>query len=200
MNLIFDCTLVALTAERPITSFDCGDADLNEFFVNEALLYQEQLLGQTYYFQHNQTNEIVCAYTLSSDGLKMADLPGSRQRKVRAGIPREKAMKAYPAFLIGRLGVSTAYRAQGIGSQLMEVIKNLCLMKYSMLGRFLLVDAYNQLPVLDFYQKHGFKIVFSTEEQECIYYRRKDVAPLSTRYMYYDLMSWKQKELQVPND
>ncbi|GBR73483.1 hypothetical protein NO1_0858 [Candidatus Termititenax aidoneus] len=31
-------------------SFDCGDPDLNEFFVKDAIPHKKQLIGVTYFF------------------------------------------------------------------------------------------------------------------------------------------------------
>lgn len=37
-----------LEEEEKIESFDCGDADLNDFILREALLYHDALLAVTY--------------------------------------------------------------------------------------------------------------------------------------------------------
>ena len=55
IDLEKQCTLVALSEEEKITNFDCGNTDLNDFFNHDAILYQQQLLGQTYFFRHNET-------------------------------------------------------------------------------------------------------------------------------------------------
>ena len=39
-----------------------------------------------------------------------------------------------------------------------------------------------------FYEKNGFKVVFSAEQQEKDYRHITSETPLSTRLMYYDLM------------
>ena len=165
-NLLIDCDFYKLSFERPITNFDCGDNDLNDFFNHDALLFQRERLGQTYFFCLKETKRVVCAYSLSADSLKTALLPGSRIKKVKELIPREKALQSYPALLIGRLGVASEFNGQGIGSQLLEYIKYYCDDQFSHLVRFLVVDAYNNNSVLSFYQKNGFSFVFSTEQQE----------------------------------
>jgi ribosomal protein S18 acetylase RimI-like enzyme len=194
MNLQKECDSIALTQERMITDFDCGDDDLNEFFNRDAIKYQEQLMGQTYFFRHNETGKVVCAFSLSADSLKAGWLPGSRRKKVKELIPREKSLQAYPAFLIGRLGVAVEFGSQGVGSQLMNFIKDLCFVRYPNIARFLLVDAYNDPAVLQYYQKNGFVPIFSVEQQERNYYKRPDdIEPLRTRFMYYDMILWKEK-------
>jgi ribosomal protein S18 acetylase RimI-like enzyme len=193
MNLEKECEPVALSSEQMITNFDCGNDDLNDFFNHDAIKYQEQLMCQTYFFRHYETGKVVCAFSLSADSLKAAWLPGSRRKKVKELIPREKNLQSYPAFLIGRLGVAAEFGNQGIGSQLLEAVKQLCFSNYSNLARFLLVDAYNNPSVLHYYRKNGFLPVFSVEEQERDYYKRPDdTEPLRTRFMYYDMIQWKR--------
>jgi ribosomal protein S18 acetylase RimI-like enzyme len=193
MNLQENCEPVALSPEQLINDFDCGNDDLNDFFNHDAIQYQEQLMCQVYFFRHNETGKVVCAFSLSVDSLKAAWLPGSRRKKVKELIPKEKSLQSYPAFLIGRLGVAVEFGSQGIGSQLMDFIKDICRALYLNLARFLLVDAYNSTAVLQYYRKNGFVPVFSVEEQERDYYKRPDdTEPLQTRFMYYDMIQWKK--------
>jgi ribosomal protein S18 acetylase RimI-like enzyme len=193
ISLTKDCELVTLSLEQRIVDFDCGNEDLNEFFNTDAINYQNQMLSETSFFRHNTTKKVVCAFSLSPESLKTFDLPGSRRKKVKENIPRDKPLKSYPAFLIGRLGVAVDYRSQGIGSQLMVFIKQYCFDSFPNFGRFLLVDAYNEPAVLNFYKKNDFLVVFSSEEQEREYYRPNTTEQLRTRYMYYDMMYWKNK-------
>jgi len=118
------------------------------------------------------------------------DLPNNRQKKVKQLVPREKTLQSYPAFLIGRFGVSQEFNGQGIGSQLMNYIKGYCIDKFPDFCRFLVIDAYNSPSVLGFYQKNSFLTVFSTEEQEREAYKIKPEEFLQTRYLFYDMMRW----------
>jgi hypothetical protein len=123
IDLAEDCELIPLTEDSSIGDFDCGNLDLNDFFCTDALQYQRQLLGQTYFFRLKDTKEVVVAYTLSFDSIKTYDLPNSRKQKVRKFIPHAKQMRSYPAILIGRLGVVSKFAGQGIGSQVLDFIK-----------------------------------------------------------------------------
>ena len=194
MDLTRDCDFLKLLPQNPITNFDCGDGDLNDFFNNEALLFQSELLGQTYYHCLKETKRIVCAFSLSADSLKTVLLPGSRIKKIKELIPREKALQSYPAYLIGRLGVSVEFAGQGIGSQLLEYIKYYCNFQFSNHVRFLVVDAYNNEPVLAFYQKNEFRFVFSSEQQEKDSLKKTmaENEILRTRQMFYDMKRWKK--------
>jgi GNAT superfamily N-acetyltransferase len=188
INLEQDCDIVKVNQSNPILAFDCADDDLNEFFVLDAPKYQAQLLGETYFFVETETQKVVCAYTLSNDGIKTFDLPNSRKKKIRDSVPREKHTKSFPATLIGRLGVSKDFAGQGVGSQLMEFVKTSCLFETGNRCRFLIVDAYNQEAVKQYYLKNGFAFLFSTEDQEKTYFGLDDSMSIKTRFMYFDLL------------
>ena len=187
--------MVILSEEHIISGFDCGNTDLNDFFNRDAIEYNRQMLSQTYYFRHKVGEMTVCAFSLSASSIKTADLPGSRRKKVKEYVPREKSLKSYPGILIGRFGVAAAFGGQGVGSQLIDFIKDFCLFNFPNFARFLLVDAYNEPAVIGFYQKNDFALVFSTEEQEKETYRQMPSDSLQTRYMFYDLMQWRNKML-----
>ena len=184
------CTLRVLTRDilASCKPFVCGNADLDDYFSNDALLYQEQLLGKTYcYLLDEDPSVIVCAFTLSNDSVRVDHLPGSRKRKVNSSIPYPKHLRRYPAVLIGRLGVNVDYAAKGVGSELMDILKMwLILPDNKAACRFLAVDSYNTVQTVHYYRKNGFEFLFSTEEQEA---QNSGIElPLRTRYMYYDLI------------
>jgi len=58
---------------------------------------------------------------------------------------------------------------------------------------FLLVDAYNEPAVVRFYEKNKFTTVFSTEQQEKQTYRQQLTDTLQTRYMFYDMIQWRDR-------
>jgi len=188
-----DCEMIILSEEQIISDFDCGNADLNEFFNHDALEYTRQMLSRTYFFRHKCSGAVVCAFSFSASSIKTSELPGSRRKKVKEYVPREKSLKSYPGILIGRLGVANEFNGQGAGSQMIEVIKLYCLINFPDFVRYLLVDAYNEPAVIKFYQKSDFTLVFSTEEQEKETYRQSPAEPLQTRYMFYDMMQWRNK-------
>ena len=96
-------------------------------------------------------------------------------------------MKSYPATLIGRFGVPTKFEGNGIGSQVMDFIKSICITEDANKCRFLLVDSYNTKKALDFYKKNQFESLFSTEEQEKEHYKKEE---LKTRFLFFDLLVW----------
>jgi len=195
ISLKWDCIMYTLSDDDLISDFDCGDADLNDFFNRDALNYKRQMLSRTCFFRHKSSGAIVCAFAFSASSIKTADLPGSRRKKVKELVPREKSLKSYPAILIGRLGVATEFGGQGIGSQMIEAIKNYSYANFPDFVRFLLVDAYNDPAVIRFYQRNFFMPVFSTDEQEKQSYRQEPDEILRTRYMFYDMMQWRDMML-----
>ena len=193
IDLDRDCDMIVLSEEQVISNFDCGNADLNEFFNYDAIQYRRQMLSETCFYRHKSSGAVVCAFSFSASSIKTADLPGSRRKKVKEYVPREKSLKSYPALLIGRLGVGTEFSGQGVGSQLIEAIRNFCLIHFPGHVRYLLVDAYNEPAVIGFYQKNDFTTVFSSEEQEKQTYRQSPTEPLQTRYMFFDMIQWRDR-------
>ena len=205
-SLSQECKLCYLI-DGPISGFDCGNTDLTDFFCNDAVKYQNQLLGQTLFFRLKISDKIVCAFTLSNDSIKVGDLPNNRRRKIHKNIPHIKNKKSYPATLIGRFGVSVDFRKQHVGSAVMDFIKSICVTEDVHKCRFLIVDAYNTEEAIRFYTSNDFAFVFSTEEQEKEYYEKnknkelkedehesdEEDKELKTRFMYYDLLPWVEK-------
>ena len=154
ISLREDCSLHRLSADNPIIHFICDNSDLNDFFKNDAIKYQEELLGETFFFRHKQSGDIISAFTISNDSIRTDDLPNSRKKKVTQFIPHAKGMKSYPASLIGRLGVAKKFEGQGLGRQVLNFIKSLCLIEDGNRCRFLLVDAYNNEKTIAYYTKN----------------------------------------------
>lgn len=190
--LIEQCTRISVEEGTDVSSFSCGDADLDDFFHNEAKLYTEQLLGKTYAFVMNENpNDIVCMFTLANDSIKSALIPNASRNKLQRNIPNTKRTRSYPAGLIGRLGVSISYKGKEIGSQLLDYLKYIFTRQVYLTGcRFLVVDAYNEEHVLAFYAKNGFKPLYATEELEREAFHIGREEKLHSRMLYFDLMQF----------
>ena len=170
--------------------FSCGDKDLDDFFHNDAVKYERQLLGKSYCFRLDSDNfVVVCAFTLSNSSIEARNLPNNRKRKLTENIPHEKNLSSYPATLIGRLGVDREFGGRGVGTELMDFIKSWMLdPSNKSASRFLTVDAYNNERTLKFYEVNGFKTIFSSDIQEKEYIGLPNEKVLKTRSMYFDLM------------
>jgi GNAT superfamily N-acetyltransferase len=192
MGFLESCVLSPLSKEvleqsRP---FSCGDADLDDFFLNDASNYHRQLLGKSYCYRLKaDATTIVGAFTLANAGVESKHLPNSRKKKLTTHIPHEKQIGTYPSLLIGRLGVSGEYRKKGIGSEVLDFVKRVAIHPDNWSScRFLTVDAYNNEATRKFYESNGFLYLFSTEEQEKEHIGMPAENYLKTRLMYFDLI------------
>lgn len=66
--------------------------------------------------------------------------------------------------------------------------------------RFLIVDAYNEPGLIQFYEHCGLKLFFTTEEQEKKYRNIRDregepPAKLETRLMFFDLINYNNEKV-----
>lgn len=50
-----------------ITSFSCGDEDLDDFLVNDAPLYREALLAVTYIIENRIDKSVAGYFSLAND-------------------------------------------------------------------------------------------------------------------------------------
>ena len=108
---------VRLKDDSDITSFDCGDIDLNDFIVNDARNYQTELLSVTYLFETNKS-KVAAFFSVSNDSLRDNDF--EKWNNLSRKVSNRKRRKEYPAVKIGRLGVSVEHR--GIGSEIIFFI------------------------------------------------------------------------------
>ena len=194
LNLLDDCSFGSLTdhlEKIDLDGFDCGNADLNEFFQQDALNYSKELLGKTYFFVLDvDKRTVVALFTVSNDSLKADDLPNSRKKRVNKDIPRYKQRKSYPAVLIGRLAIDSRFSGSGIGTQLMDFIKAWFIDPLNKTGcRFVVVDAYNEENAISYYKKNDFDFLFSSEKQESEYVGKNISEKLRTRMMFFDLLT-----------
>jgi GNAT superfamily N-acetyltransferase len=188
LKLSTDCSLVQLTAETDLSSFTCSHADLDDFLKNDAKDYDKQLLGKTYIFQKDDSKEIVGFFTVSNASLHLKELSRGKKKKVDGEIPFQKRRTSYPSVLLGRLGVSSNFQGKSIGKQILDFIKVWFRYNNKTGCRFIIVDAYNEQPVLNFYQKNDFTFLQPEEDeiQQLIEERGPD-AILKTRHMLFDL-------------
>lgn len=192
MGFLLDCcSLSEMLSTDDVRGFACGDQDLDEFFASDCFGYAKQLLGKTYCYKLDANpQKIVCAFTLANAGIRVDDLPNARKKRIESDIPHAKSLKDYPAVLVGRLGVSQEFQNKQIGSEVLTFIKYWFVEPNNNTGcRFVIVDAYNNPGTLGFYERNGFKPVFSSDEQEKTYRHLPSDARLKTRLMYFDLLS-----------
>ena len=175
----------SLVESKPI---ECGNEDLDNFFLKDAFLQERELLCKNYCFTlTDDSNQIVASFTLSNDSIKK--LPNSRKKKVEKNIPYEKHYSSYPAVMIGRLGVDKQFQGQHIGAEVLDFIKAWFLDPLNKTGcRFILVDSYNTEKNIKFYLNNGFTFLFGSEEQEKEFRNLSEEKELKTRLMFFDLV------------
>ncbi|WP_455623684.1 GNAT family N-acetyltransferase [Parabacteroides sp.] len=172
-----------LNKNEKINSFDCGDADLNEFILNESVLYRKALLAVSYVVEDLTDRQVLAYFSLANDRVSLSDFGSktefNRFRKHR--FVNEKRLKSYPASKVCRLGVDLSAKGMRIGSYLIDFIKSYFLADNKTGCRFLTVDAYAD--AIPFYLKNGF-IPLNDED-----------ADADTRLLYFDLATIADDEL-----
>ena len=113
-----------------IKSFDCGDAELNDFILKDADNYRKTLLSVSYILEEGTTP--IAYFSLSNDSLSYEKFENkSTFNRLNRKINNAKRMRQYPAFF------------------LIEDPQSGC--------RFITVDAYND--AVGFYERNGFVMV-----------------------------------------
>lgn len=195
MILEEDCVLVKL--DKDIIShcqkFECGNDDLDEFFNEDAILYDIEFLGKTYcWIKKDVPDVILAAFTLANDSIKTHGMPNKVKNRIQRSVSNPKRGRTYPAVLVGRLGVNKNFQGCGdhIGTQVMDFIKKWFGSQDNKTGcRFIVVDAVNNDSTISFYSYNGFKPIYNDENTEKTFFQIEESESLRTRMLYYDLKS-----------
>ncbi len=168
--------LVRLTTNTPIADFDCGDSDLNNFLVEDAKSFLDKRIANSYILEDE--GSIAAYFCLLNDKISKQEVTNNQWRRIKDRFPDGKKFSSYPAIKIGRFAVSSRHRGLKIGSNLLNIIKDLLDTdsNYSAF-RFITVDAY--LSAIPFYEKNGFVKLTQKEEND------------HTRLMFFDMMELK---------
>lgn len=112
-------------AER-LQGFSCEkEPAIADFFRDEAVLNERQLLSRPYCFYLPETMEAVCAFCVSNSNISMRTMPVDIKEEFVAGIPDDKRRSFYPATLIGQLAVFDNFRHEHVGDEFLSHIKSL---------------------------------------------------------------------------
>lgn len=194
IKLTDDCKLIRVDAEllAHCQAFSCGAEDLDDFLLNDALLYDKGLMGKTYCWLLNDDNsKIVGFVTLANAGIQTTHMHNNPKRHLNKNIPYDKQGRTYPAVLIGRVAVAKEFQGSEyrVGTQIMDFVKDWFVAEDNKTGcRYVLVDAVNNPHTLAYYNRNGFKPLFPREADERTFYRIKDGEVLKTRMFYFDLL------------
>ena len=166
-----DLKLVKLNGNTVMKSFNCIDKDLNEFLLDDAINYSNELLTVTYLFEID--TKTVAYFSLLNDRINLKVEKTAIRNRINRNIPNQKRINSYPAVKIGRLAVLQEFSRQNIGSQIVDFLKALFVTDNRTGCRFITVDGYRV--ALSFYEKNGFKYLTENDVED------------DTRLMYYDL-------------
>lgn len=200
--MLEQCDFMELTEDvlQQCKGFTCKDEDITEFFTQDYADYAYQLLGKSYCFVKPDTSEIVCAFTVANSSVKVDSLPSNLRNKLNRKIPNAKRRPQYPAVLVGQLAVSDLFSGHHVGDELLDFIKSWFIDPLNKTGcRYVIVDAVNHPKVFEYYQRNGFKFLFSSDGEEWTFLYNKGIEPttpiepMKTRLMYFDLIYLRTK-------
>ena len=162
-----------LSINYEIKPFKSRDADLNSFLFEDAHKYLFDLMAVTYLLEDVSQAKTVAYFSLLNDKITFDPDQRSIWNRLSRRIANAKRRKHYPAVKIGRLAISEEYANQGLGRDIMRLIKYMFTHGNRTGCRFITVDAYHD--AVGFYQKCGFDFISEKDAQSI------------TRSMYYDL-------------
>lgn len=169
-------TFRQIEADTEIKSFDCGDADLNDFLVTDAKNYLQSMMALTYLLEDEAKNKTVAYYSLLNDKIVFDPENKHFWNRLNRKIANNKRRKEYPAVKIGRLAVSNDYSGNHIGKAILLQIKHMFATMRRRACRFITVDAY--AAAVPFYERCGFMFLSDKDKNS------------KTRAMYFDLINF----------
>ncbi len=175
-----DYQFIELSPGIDLSGFNCEDADINDFLINDALHYQNEKMANTYLFIDDD-KKIVAFFSISNDCLNdlgvekgYTNTDWNRFHR-KADIPNEKRIRSYPAVKIGRLGVCLEQQKTGFAYELMDFIKGFSVINHKPACRLLLLDAKNKERQIKYYSNNGFIFLLDADKLD------------NNRIMYYNL-------------
>ncbi len=172
-------SLDRLQPSTEISSFDCGNEDLNNFLVEDSKKHLSQLLAVTYLLR--DADDVIAYFSVLNDSIiKQENVSNSRwKNRVLKYMPADKrGYKGHPAVKVGRLAVCREYQSQGIGAEIMDYIKGYFLDNNKTGCRFITVDAENNSRTTKYYLENDFDYLTEADKDE------------ERRLMFFDLIRY----------
>ena len=107
--------LVRLTLDYELSTFDCGDNDLNDFLFEDAKHFQEKRIANTFILEDE--GNIAAYFCLLNDKISRLEITNSNWKKIKDSFPENKRFRSYPSIKIGRFAVSMKYRDRHLGTE-----------------------------------------------------------------------------------
>lgn len=162
--------ITPLTKDYVFKDFDCGNADLNDFLLNDSKIYLKHLRYTTTLLETD--TRIIAYYSLANDLLNVREREDFAQEmdnsknKIDCDFwERFLNQKMYPAAKIGRLAVDKYFQDQGIGTLLIKSLVQSFIKKNKTGCQFITVDAIsdNSQRTIKFYESNGFKMLTASD-------------------------------------
>jgi ribosomal protein S18 acetylase RimI-like enzyme len=142
-----------LKESHNLSSFDCGDEELNKFLIEDALRNQREGTSVTYLVFNEGEESPIGYYSILNDSI---ELRKSQKRKFlkKTGISYEK----YPATKIGRFCINCEYQKMNVGDLILRrLIGDVKEYGANVGTRFVTLDAKKDPPhIIKFYKDNGF--------------------------------------------
>ena len=134
-----------LTSEHDVSTFDCGNPDLNDWLKKRALPNEESGASRTYVVC--SAGKVVGYYALASGGVALAKATG----RVRRNMP-----DPLPVMILGRLAVERGWQGRNVGKSLLKdaILRTLQAAEIGGI-RAILVHAISE-EAKRFYERYGF--------------------------------------------
>ena len=128
--------------------FDCGDTDLNRWFVQIAKQHKEKGVSSTFVAVADEfSNEVLGFYAINLAELANTDLPIKYQKKLPDKVP---------VFRLGRLATAKKHQGKRIGeNMLFDAIDRMERIAKEVSGVGLVVNA--KPSAVKFYKQYGFE-------------------------------------------
>ncbi|MGN6187772.1 MAG: GNAT family N-acetyltransferase [Conexibacter sp.] len=138
--------LALLSAERDVSSFDCGNTELTSWLVRHALASQRADLARTYLALEGE--QVVGYVSLTTGSVRSEEAP----KRYARGMPAHPL----PTILVARLAVNRRHQGRQLGSRLLaEALRLAVTASDAAAARLVVVDAIDERAAA-FYRKWGF--------------------------------------------
>lgn len=156
-------------SDTDLSRFQC-DPKLQDFFTNDAIDSEEELITKTYFLHHKDIEEPLVGFSLSNNAIEACS-------ELDMSITSTSHYRVYPAVLIGRLATHLNHTGKYYGIMAIDLIKSWFITNNKTGCRFLIVDSRSE--ATSFYEKCGFEMY---PEQ------RKDS---KTELLFFDLKAFE---------
>lgn len=150
--------------------FDCGDDDLNDFILNDALKHLEEHVAVTTLVFYQE--RLVGFFSLAADCIAL-------NKTERKKIDDHVRYKEYPALKICRLAICKDGQHRGVGHIVFNIILGFTveILQPTIGARFISVDAYQKSE--GFYEDLGFiRNIAEVDKTKDIISMRYDTEPI----------------------